>query len=133
VCSLVELSADIELPSGPRAAAAGRSAVRAVLRDWGYRDEEWIHTAQVVATELVANAVRHAGGCLGLAVSARGGVVTISALDGAAAAPLRREPSAAGGRGIVLVEALTEAWGVEPLERGKRVWARLRPSPGSPG
>ena len=40
--------------------------------------------------------------------------------------PLDREVAAAHGRGMALVNMLSDDWGVEPAEPGKRVWFRVR-------
>jgi two-component sensor histidine kinase len=85
----------------------------------------------LVASELVANAIRHAA-----PVSARkievtwdfeGKAIVIRVGDGSPVEPHRRHTSAVepSGRGLTIVEALSDAWGVEHTPRGKRVWARL--------
>jgi hypothetical protein len=46
--------------------------------------------------------------------------------------PRRRdEPDADGGRGVLIIEALSSGWGVHDHHGGKRVWVQLRPHPAS--
>lgn len=85
----------------------------------------------LVASELVANAIRHAE-----PVSARKIDVTwdfeddgivIRVEDGTAEPPRRRSTGTRqpDGRGMAIIEALASDWGVERTARGKRVWARV--------
>ncbi|GIG88975.1 ATP-binding protein [Plantactinospora endophytica] len=92
--------------------------------------------AEMVAAELLGNAVRHAaplpGGMIRLTWLLRTGptadLVEIRVTDGGAAGPprIRRVgPDAADGRGLFLVAALATDWGVERDGLGQSVWARL--------
>ena len=86
--------------------------------------------AQLLVTELVANAVSHGGPpiTLRLTCDATPGMV-VAVSDGSPRAPVQRDASAeaTSGRGVALVDLLSEAWGVEVGEAGKTVWFRLRP------
>jgi anti-sigma regulatory factor (Ser/Thr protein kinase) len=84
--------------------------------------------AVLVASELVSNAVRHAGGVTGFRVSVGGGEVEISVSDGSDARPCERSPRPAlseGGYGWGLVTKLARTEVVERAEGGKTVRARL--------
>lgn len=120
-----ELTARFDLPLGLRAPAAARHTVRSVLTAWGFTDEDWLGDAELVIGELVANAVRHGGGSLALDVQAHDQHVTLGAADGSSVVPRRRDATDEGGRGLAIVEALVERWGVHNHHGGKRVWARL--------
>lgn len=121
-----EMTARLDLPVGPGALAAARQIVRSVLIAWGLKDSEDVEDAMLVADELVSNAVRHGGGCLSLEVSARDEDVTVCAVDGSAVVPRRRDPDGDGGRGLGIIEALSEEWGVQDIPGGgKRVWVRI--------
>jgi two-component sensor histidine kinase len=85
----------------------------------------------VVVSELVTNAVQLGAGCGVIGIEASGPQVVVSVADGSAVVPRRREPDGRGGRGLVLVEALTRRWHVEEHEGGKRVRAELRAYPGT--
>lgn len=84
-------------------------------------------TAALVATELVANVVRHAHTTMEFTVGLRDGRVCLTVRDGSRLMPRPREPNAgeAGGRGLQLVRELTDAWGVLPVFDGKVVWTQL--------
>jgi anti-sigma regulatory factor (Ser/Thr protein kinase) len=89
-----------------------------------------------VAAELVANAVRHAeplpGGVVRLAwrlrTSDEGRFVEVRVTDGGAPQLPRPRPAAADdadGRGLTIVEALADRWGVDRDGLGQSVWAEL--------
>ncbi|GAA0796575.1 ATP-binding protein [Spirilliplanes yamanashiensis] len=135
-----ELTARFDLPLGAEAPRAARHAVAPVLHGWGYADEDWLHLARLVVSELVANAVLHGGGCLSLELQAHDGGVVVSVADGSAVLPTQPDPTsldparlAAGGRGVALIEAFGCAWGTHDHEGGKRVWVRLPEHPLTPG
>jgi anti-sigma regulatory factor (Ser/Thr protein kinase) len=124
-----ELTARFDLPLGRTAPAAARHAVRSMLTGWGFRDPRWLDEAMVVVGELVANAVRHGGGCVSLDLHAHDGQVIVGAADGSAVVPRRRDPTDDGGRGLSLIEAFAARWGVHDHDGGKRVWVQLSPHP----
>lgn len=84
-------------------------------------------TAALIATELVANVVRHAHTTTELTFGLRDGRLSIAVRDGSRQLPEPAQPgvTAPGGRGLWLVRELTEAWGVLPVSDGKVVWTRL--------
>ncbi|MFG2056131.1 ATP-binding protein [Micromonospora sp. NPDC048930] len=127
-----ELTAGLDLPVDLQAPAAARRMVKTTLTAWGFLDPEWVEDAVLVADELVANAVRHGGGRLVLQVHADRDQVTISVADGSAAAPQRRAADSDGGRGLGIIEALTQRWGVQDHQGGKRVWVLLLPPAAAP-
>jgi len=81
----------------------------------------------LAASELATNAVLHARGSLRVTLERTGpGEVRLEVTDGSSRLPLQRRHSqlAGTGRGLQLVGALAEEWGVEVLAgRGKVVWA----------
>jgi len=123
-----ELTARFDLPLGPQALGVARHAVRPMLHGWGFRDSDWLNDAELVVSELVGNAVRHGGGCLSVDLQAHQEHVTVGAADGSAVVPRRREADE-GGRGLLIIEALSTRWGVHDHQGGKRVWVQLRPHP----
>lgn len=85
-----------------------------------------------VTAELVGNAVRHAdplpGGVVRVAWRLRSGAVEVRVTDGGApSSPHLRhaEPEDADGRGLTIVAALADRWGVERDGLGQSVWARV--------
>lgn len=84
-------------------------------------------TAALIATELVANVVRHAHTSMEFTFGLRDGRLRMSVRDGSRRMPKPAEPGvrSPGGRGLWLVRDLTDAWGVLPVSDGKVVWTRL--------
>ena len=84
-------------------------------------------TAALIATELVANVVRHAHTTMEFTLGLRDGRLSMAVRDGSRRLPEPVEPglTSAGGRGLWLVRDLTEAWGVLPVSDGKVVWTHL--------
>ncbi|MVO83540.1 ATP-binding protein [Streptomyces sp. p1417] len=131
-------------PRHPRSVSRARQELRKNLADWGAADLE--DAALVVLSELLTNAVRHARASHGREIETRfrrlesdrsggsdgsGGscVVRIEVHDSDAELPVVRPygPCADGGRGLPIVAALAERWGVTPRNGpGKQVWAELR-------
>jgi anti-anti-sigma regulatory factor len=88
------------------------------------------NSAQILASELVTNGVRHARTPLGFSMTLRDGTVRLSVQDWAAAPVRPRSPSESDlqGRGLIVVEAIASRWGSVPLGDGKVVWAELQVS-----
>lgn len=85
----------------------------------------------LVVTELVANAVRHAGTDIVLRLVPLADGIRLEVTDGSTR-PLRRTVASTqdeGGRGLQLVDALATRYGVEADPAGKRVWAELHQLP----
>ncbi|MEV6346402.1 ATP-binding protein [Actinoplanes sp. NPDC051851] len=100
-------------------------ATEACLR-WGLPD--LTAPASLIVNELVANAIDHAGTMMTLRLSLRDRFLDIGVRDGSPArppAPKPVPPEAAGGRGLLLVDALAYAWGCLPSADGKVMWAAL--------
>jgi anti-sigma regulatory factor (Ser/Thr protein kinase) len=87
-------------------------------------------TASLVATELVANVVRHAHTTMEFTMALRDGRISLAVRDGSVVLPRPAEPGVtdAGGRGLRLVRELSDAWGVLPMSDGKVVWTTLNAS-----
>ena len=119
----------LTLPGVPAAA----SEVRTVLRGWLAArscSQGAIEALELLATEVVANAVRHtASDVLSVTAEGRDDVVRIEVQDSSPTPP--RPPPAAvpthqpSGRGLWLVQRISDAWGWDPVPGGKRVWFEL--------
>ena len=85
-----------------------------------------LHT-QLLVTELVTNAARHAGTPVELTVTTSVGRVRIEARDGSAVIPTSHQvDTPTRHRGLHLIEDLAEAWGVDAQDAGgKVVWCEL--------
>ncbi|WP_405880295.1 ATP-binding protein [Streptomyces sp. NBC_01384] len=120
------------IPHDLRAVTVSRRTVRLILTLHGLI--RLTDAAELIAAELVSNAVRHTKGQAALRVQWRAGVLRIGAWD---ADPQPPEPSlpwdrltdAEEGRGLGLVRACADLWGWQPLarhgQRGKYVWCEL--------
>lgn len=93
---------------------------------------EFAYDAAAVATELIGNAVRHAGplpgGVLMVEWCAHRDGLEIRVTDGGSpSTPLLRRvpPESISGRGLTIVASLAGQWGVAPDEQGRCVWAWL--------
>lgn len=83
--------------------------------------------AQMVCSELVTNAVRHAGTMIDLTVTLREDELRVSVRDGFAKPPRLRTPKVTddSGRGLLIVDTVARAWGTVSMPDGKLVWASL--------
>ena len=125
------LTSHLRLPAVRGTVPAARHYAREQLASWSVEDTE---AAELVTTELVTNAVGASMGkipgmvrlwlCCGI-----DGTVLIMVWDCAEQLPVRQEPGPAtlGGRGLVIVEALSKDWGVyrPAAASGKVVWALI--------
>ncbi len=113
-----------ELPDGPVAAGAARAHVREQLGAWALDD--LVMTAELLASELVGNVVRHAKGPAQLRLL-RSRTLVCEVSDGSAATPRIRRATDAdeGGRGLQLVAALSQRWGTRYTSDGKCIWTEL--------
>ncbi len=149
--------ASTRLPPEPGSAAVSRHFVAHTLRSWSLHP--LLDDAQLATSELVTNAVLHAGTPLMLSISSDNGSVEIAVFDGSPTLPTvrphrpdlasdlvtaaaaeaalgttvdDRDPrvhvgssgSVAGGRGLLMVEAIAADWGASALSDGKAVWIR---------
>lgn len=78
----------------------------------------------LLVSELITNAVLHAGTPVRLSVLRYDGVLRIEVRDDDPTPPrlVDPDPMRPGGRGIMLVDALAQRWGVNANERGKTIW-----------
>jgi anti-sigma regulatory factor (Ser/Thr protein kinase) len=114
------------LPADLTAPARARALLRASLADWGLSGQ--VDDAEIVVSELVANAIRHGTVPIRLTVGTGGDVLLVSVEDGDSVhPPLPRTAGEfdTGGRGLLLVGAMSQRWGWSPTDNGKAVWAEL--------
>lgn len=116
-----------DMPCRPESAALARRTVRARLNAWGLG--QLSENAELLVTELVSNAARHAG-CqtIRLYTTFDGVVVRVAVRDSSRTMPVRihTDRDAESGRGLHLVHRLSHRWGAEPQPLGKVVWFELR-------
>lgn len=114
------------LPPDARAASLSRRFVLDTLARW--KLEMLNETAVLLTSELVTNAVVHAGTDLELSLRLDGqGWVTVSVQDGSTVVPQLRShaPEATTGRGLQILEELAASWEVILQASGKTVLFRL--------
>lgn len=132
--------AEQRLARVPQSVREGREALRQWCSSWGVTgvtaddpDPGLLGDALLVLTELLTNALRFSDGDIEIVVDARRDHLQIAVRDdNAVMAKLRAAGTAdTAGRGIAMVEALSQSWGQYPRGGGKVVWARLAVPSGS--
>jgi anti-sigma regulatory factor (Ser/Thr protein kinase) len=133
----------LTLAALPTAVASARLHARALVNEWAMAD--MAEDVALVVSELVTNAVVTATGVDGKTIYTDASVglpvvhlrllsdhmrIVVEVWDQSPVVPEIRqtEPMAESGRGLLLVEALSERWGWERVLNwpGKIVWAELR-------
>lgn len=136
------LQSYLELAVLPTAVPCARGHARLVLAEWGL--QVLVDPAELVVSELVTNGLRASRGLVGSRFGGRWSAgtppvrlwllsdyrtVLVQVWDGNNRMPARKEldPESEGGRGLWLVEALSEDWGAFQPEHasGKVVWAAV--------
>jgi anti-sigma regulatory factor (Ser/Thr protein kinase) len=120
-----------ELPADLASARQARSAIRQALAAW--RMEHLSGDAELLASELVANAAEHGDGTpITLALRRHAGpggrpTITCEVTDTSPAMPRPAEPGpdAERGRGLTIVAALAQSSGVRASQAGKTTWFTL--------
>ena len=87
--------------------------------------DDLVEAVELVVSELVTNALLHAGTTIALSVHAGVDGVLLEVADGSAHLPAQRDYAtlAGTGRGLGLVHRLADSWGSRPTPAGKTVWA----------
>jgi anti-sigma regulatory factor (Ser/Thr protein kinase) len=120
---------EVRLASRPESAAAARRLVQEVAaHQWGLPAQRTEY-AVLLVSELVGNAVRHTGArVFGLRMLRRRGWFRVQVRDPSRALPCLmpvRELDTSG-RGLLLVDMLSDRWGVDLLPYGKITWFEMR-------
>ena len=121
--------ATVRLDGTLTSARKARAFAYSALDEWGVSDIA--DDVLLVVTELVNNAVTHAHTACELRLSISSAAVRVEVADQGPGTPDPLPPSETRnhGRGLHLVDALTVAWGFEPISSGgKLVWAELKRS-----
>ena len=129
----------LEISQGdPVRIAEARRQLRGLLHDWP--DPEQVETAELLASELLANVVKHTDGDAWLVAEVTGRLggrrLRVEVSDSSDELPHKQQPGelASSGRGLMLIEFLSDAWGVVPRGEGKTIWFELRePEAGTEG
>ncbi len=114
-----------------------RQQLRELLHDWSSPDQ--CDSAVLLLSELLTNVLVHTDSDALLVAEITGGVgerrLRIEVTDAGDDLPHKRRPGelASSGRGLVLIELLAHAWGVDPRGVGKSIWFELHESMDGPG
>ncbi|GAA2278509.1 magnesium or manganese-dependent protein phosphatase [Streptomyces ruber] len=120
----------------PERIAGARRHLRELLHDW--RDEDQVDSAVLLVSEMLTNVLVHTDADALLVAEVTGATgaapadgtgpaarrMRVEVTDASDDLPHRRQPGelASSGRGLVLMELLADAWGVDPRGEGKSIW-----------
>jgi anti-sigma regulatory factor (Ser/Thr protein kinase) len=115
-----------EFDAGPTAPASARRFVRRTLSGWDHNAVSELVT--LLTSELVTNAVLHAGSDVELRMCAHDGILRVEVGDTSPRIPVTPlyEGVPVTGRGLAMVADVSEKWGVERRGAGKVVWFEVR-------
>lgn len=116
---------ELPLPPLPESVSEARHALTSTCRSWSV--PELTDAAVLVLSELVTNAVVHAGTPLLLLAEHNGAGLTLAVADGSVAAPavLPEDDDREDGRGMAIIEAMAAGWGFQRTVLGKVVWVTI--------
>ncbi|MER6978026.1 SpoIIE family protein phosphatase [Streptomyces carpinensis] len=119
-----------EVPADPSAVHVARENVTEQLSRWGL--EEMAFTTELIVSELLTNAIRHAFGPIGLRlIHERTLICEVSDASNTSPRLRRALGTDEGGRGLFLVAQVALRWGTRYTNSGKTIWAEQQ-LPGSP-
>ncbi|WP_369174686.1 SpoIIE family protein phosphatase [Streptomyces sp. R28] len=111
----------------PQAVGHARRFTRRTLRSWGV-PPQGRDAVLLVVSELVTNALVHTDGRVRLDLTFVNHRLRVAVADASPRTPVKPASiswEATGGRGILLVEAVSAAWGTVPVSGGKQVWSEI--------
>ncbi|MEU0986119.1 SpoIIE family protein phosphatase [Streptomyces sp. NPDC005953] len=117
----------------PERIAVARHQVKELLHDWA--DPDQLDSAVLMVSEMLTNVLVHTDGNALLSAEVAHGNgdgrrLRVEVTDASDELPHKRRPGemASSGRGLVLMEMLADAWGVDPRGEGKSIWFELHES-----
>lgn len=120
---------EVTLTSHPESAGTARRLTQAVVLSHWRLSPQLAENAVLLVSELVGNAVRHTGArSFGLRMARRRGWMKVDVRDPSRGLPclLPVQELDLSGRGLFLVDKLSDRWGVDLLPRGKTTWFEMR-------
>ncbi|RYU10045.1 ATP-binding protein [Nocardioides iriomotensis] len=113
------------LPPEPASVGEARRLVRDLLV--ASDREDLLESGALVVSEVVTNALLHAGTPIDVAAWVDGTGLRVEVSDGSPHLPARRRyaTTAGTGRGMLMLESVVDDWGVTRHDRGKTVWFHL--------
>ncbi|WP_328879186.1 ATP-binding protein [Streptomyces sp. NBC_00299] len=118
------------------AVPSARRQVAALAKNLGLSmSDETLKTVELLASELIANAVLHSAAPCDVAVTRTDERLRVEVTDANPSLPrvVEAGPSDESGRGLLLVGALADAWGTQPESWGKTTWFEITPEPSTDG
>ncbi|HEV2889118.1 MAG TPA: ATP-binding protein [Frankiaceae bacterium] len=112
----------------PEPSSAGEARLFVAEHTHGVLPDEVTEVAVLLTSELVTNVIVHARTPMRLSVDVDSSALRVALADEVSRAPVRRASEGIPrltGRGMHLVEELSNHWGVEPTPAGKTVWFEL--------
>ncbi|MER7181080.1 ATP-binding protein, partial [Streptomyces hyaluromycini] len=113
----------------PERISEARQHLRELLHDWGSPDQ--VDSAVLLVSEMLTNVLVHTDADALLLAEVSGQAperrLRVEVTDAGDDLPHKRRPGelASSGRGLVLIEVLADAWGVDPRGQGKSIWFEL--------
>ncbi|MFF2128190.1 SpoIIE family protein phosphatase [Streptomyces olivochromogenes] len=121
----------------PERISGARQQLREMLHDWASADQR--DSAVLLVSEMLTNVLVHTDADALLVAEVTGGAddrrMRVEVTDASDDLPHRRHPGelASSGRGLMLVEFLADAWGVDPRGEGKSIWFEFYEASGGDG
>ncbi|WP_149829056.1 ATP-binding protein [Streptomyces tailanensis] len=118
------------------AVPAARRQVVSLAQDLGLPiSEQTLETVELLASEVIANAVLYTDAPCDVSVTRAGECLRVEVTDTDASLPSTVEagPNDESGRGLLLVNALADAWGTQPEPTGKTTWFEIASEPSTDG
>ncbi|MFC9637614.1 SpoIIE family protein phosphatase [Streptomyces mirabilis] len=121
----------------PERISGARQQLREMLHDWACDDQR--DSAVLLVSEMLTNVLVHTDADALLVAEVTGGAddrrMRVEVTDASDDLPHRRHPGelASSGRGLMLVEFLADAWGVDPRGEGKSIWFEFYEASGGDG
>ncbi|MFE7275638.1 SpoIIE family protein phosphatase [Streptomyces sp. NPDC057623] len=119
----------------PERVSVARQQLRELLHDWACEDQ--VDSAVLLLSETLTNVLVHTDADALLLAEVRGVAgdrrIRVEVTDTSDALPHKRRPGelASSGRGLILIELLAQAWGVDPRGEGKSIWFELYEADGA--
>jgi DNA-binding NarL/FixJ family response regulator len=125
--AITETALEVITADLPAEASSARQARALVADALGTEGEELLFALELLVSEVVTNAVRHAHAAPRIEAHLGPECVRVAVYDPDPQLPLHREPDGErpGGRGLHLLDDLASRWGAEPTDDGKVVWFEL--------
>ncbi|MER6738620.1 SpoIIE family protein phosphatase [Streptomyces puniciscabiei] len=120
-----------DVPADPQAVHEARDNAARCLAAWGLEDVAF--TTELIVSELITNAIKHACGPIGLRlIHERTLICEVSDASNTSPHMRRARTTDEGGRGLFLVAQVAQRWGTRYTATGKTIWAEQQLPSGVP-